>query len=81
MTAILAILSKIWGFITSKAGEWVGISAGILTALALVRKSGADAVRTSDMKETLKDVEVKNAIDNNNANVDAVSILHDKWQK
>ncbi len=78
---MVAILTKIWTFLSSKAAEWLGIGAVILSALAMVRKSGANSVRNSEMKETLKDVEIKNEIDANNSIIDANTELHSKWEK
>lgn len=57
-----SLLLKIWTFITSKAGEWLAIGGVIATTLALVRKSGADSVRSSEMKQTIKDLGIKNEI-------------------
>lgn len=84
MTAILAILSKVWGFITSKGGEWLGIGAAILASVAVVRKSGADSVRMKQDEQTLKDVGIKNEIDtkiDNMSDADAVNELHSKWRR
>ena len=77
----MAFLSKIWSYTSSTAGEALGIGAIIISFLALVRKSGADAVKVTQDQQTLKDIGVKNEIEQNNSNVDAVSELRDKWSK
>lgn len=81
---MLIILQKIWVFITSKAGEWLGIGAAILGALAIVQKSGADSVRSSELKKTLKEVRIKDEIDariDGMSDADAINELRNKWRQ
>lgn len=80
MTAILAILSKVWGFITSKGGEYIGIALAALGAYVTIKKSGENVVKMAEMEETLKDVQIKKQIIDSNANVDAVTKLQD-WKR
>ncbi len=61
---MITILTKIWGILSGKVGEWLGIAAAILTSIALIRKSGADSVIMRNQAQTLKNVEVKNEVEN-----------------
>lgn len=77
----MAILTKIWGFISGKAGEWIGIGAAVLASVAFIRKSGADSVKLSQDEQTLKDVGIKNEIEHSNSNINAANELRKSWEQ
>lgn len=61
--------------------QWVGYALLGLTVVLSIRQAGKNAERLSNMKKTVKAVEVKNEIRNRNRASDAAKRLRDKWQR
>lgn len=60
---MIAILTKIWAFLSSKAGEYIGIALAALGAYAAIKKSGETAIRLKEEANTLKSVGVKQDVE------------------
>lgn len=65
----MLIFSQIWSWLSGSVAKFIGIAIAVLAGLAIVRKSGADAVTMKDQAQTLKDIGIKNEVetDVNNA--------------
>lgn len=58
-----AILIKIWGFLSTKVAEYIGIALAVLGTYAAIKKSGENVVKLAETEQTLKAVEVKNDVE------------------
>jgi hypothetical protein len=67
---MIAILTKIWGFLSTKAAEWIGIALAALGTYAAIKKSGENVIELAEEKKTLEGVRIKDEI---NTNVDNLS--------
>jgi len=62
-----SLLLKIWSFITTgimpKVLEYGGIAAGLIGAWAVIKKSGETAIELKEQANTLKEVEIRNEVE------------------
>lgn len=63
--------------------KWAAIAGAIALVLFKVRQSGKEAEQHKAMRETLKEVRVRDRIEENIGNADDAKLkrLHDKWTR